>query len=667
MAGYPKLPATSTALVTIFGAMAAVSTLPGRPATAACSPLTASTGVTITCDTSAPNPETGDLSTSGSDITFSVLPGAIYTPSGPIFQFLPTGSTILNSGEINASFTMDDNATIENRGVMTGDFDLSSLSDSVINYGTINVVSTDVITGTDNQFELNGGDDTFTLVDDGVVVGIVDGGPGTDTLALQGTGSTGSSATFNAFEVLSVADGASWSFAPSGTPTFDTLTVGAGSLTLPNGITATSATIASGGSVVFGGTSAVSGITSSGSVGVDGDLTVGTLDLLPGSSLAGSGSLAGSVASSGTLAPGASIGTLAINGSLALQTGSVLEIEFGGDPVNGDLLQVSGTTTIADGSTLRFIELTESGTGSFEFLQSTGGITGNFTTVESTLLDLTREIELVTTSPTTLSAVVSLADGSTLIADAPYNPVNGSPSSLLQDMSGNDFWSGIESIGGTEINFDYTSLTQDGVDIDVFKLPIRHTFDLPDTDMQLVVQAPFAYATIEDDIVYSQQLGGALRIPLTESWEITPAVRVGGVYSEDFLSEAIGYGGAVTSRFQFAIGDYTVLVGNHVGYYRAQDVDLFLDESINYNTQNVLLRNGIIVDGPVPMFGGTLDVQAFLVDTRNFGDDLFVDSYIDIGASANLADLIGYPVRFGAKGTFGEETTGFSLNTGYRF
>ena len=665
MAAYPKFPATGTALVTVFGALAAVATLPGRPATAACTPLVATTGTTITCDTSIPNPEPGSIVASGSDITFSVLSGAIYDPDGSL-QSLPSGSTVRNAGTIRTDFSMDDSATVENEGVITGEFNLSSLSDSVINSGTIVTASISGASGTDNEFDLNGGNDTFTLVDDGVVVGVVDAGAGTDTLILQGTGSASSGATYTAFEVLSVANGANWSFGTT-SPAFDTLTVEAGSLTLPNGITATSATIASGGSVRFDGTSFVSGVTNFGAVEVAGSLNAAILDLQPGSSLAGSGSLVGSVASSGTLAPGASIGTLAINGSLALQTGSVLEIEFGGTPVVSDLVQVSGTTTIADGATVRFIELADAGNGSFDFLVSSGGVTGNFTNVEGTLLDLTREIRVVASSPTTLTAVISLADGDTLIADAPYNPVNGSPTSLLQDMSSNDFWSGVDSVGGTELNFDYTSLTQDGVDVDVFKFPVRHTFDLPETDMQLVVQAPFAYATIDDDIVYSQQFGGALRIPVTENWEVTPAVRVGGVYSDDFSSEAIGYGGAVTSRFQFALGDYTVLIGNHVGYYRAQDVELFLDESINYNTQNVLLRNGIIVDGPVPMFGATLDVQAFVVDTRNFGDDLFVDSYIDIGASANLADLIGYPVRFGAKGTFGENTTGFSLNTGYRF
>ncbi len=663
MADFLKPTATGTAMVTVLSAIAA-ATVPGRPASAACSPLT-STGsqITITCDTAAPNPESGSISTSGTDITFSVLPGAIYLPDA-ISQSLPDGSTILNRGRIVADFDMGDGATVINEGEIFGLFALSNADDTVTNSGMIDTASAGATT--DDEFLLRDGDDTFTLVDDGVVSGLVDGGVGTDTLRLEGTGSAGSGSTFTDFEELVVADGSNWSFAPV-SPTFDTLTVGASSLTLPNGITATTATIAAGGSVVFDGTSAVSGITSFGAMAVEGTLTVGSLALEDSGSLSGSGSIVGSISSSGTLSPGSSIGTLAIDGSLLLESGSTTQIEFTGDPVTSDQILVSGTTTIEDGATLQFVELGDSGTGSFDFLVSDGGITGNFTTVEGTLIDLTRQIELVATSPTTLSAVISLADGETLISDAPYNPVNGSPSSLLQDMSSNDFWSGVDAVGGTEINFDYTSLTQDGVDIDVFKLPIRHTFELPDTDMRLVVQAPFSYATIEGDTVYSQQIGTALRIPVFENWELTPAVRVGGVYSDDFSSEAVGFGGAVTSRFQFMLGDYTVQIGNHVGYYRAEDVSVFLDDGIEYNTQNVLLRNGIIVDGAVPMFGGLVDVQAFAVDTRNFGDDLFVESYVDIGASANLSSLIGYPVRFGAKGTFGEDTTGFSINTGYRF
>lgn len=690
MAAFPKLPSTGTAIATVLSAIAGVTSLSGQQAIAACNPLSPPQGGTITCDTSAPNPETGDISIDGeTDLTLDVQPGAIFSPSASLTG-LPERSLISNEGTIIGDFIMSDDARIENSGTMNGSFQLSGTADTVINAGTIDTSAIDPTFS--DGYDLFGGDDTFTVTDGGTVIGTVrmgfgddvftldDGGTvdGTidaggnddagDTLQLTGSGTVGGAANFLNFENLSLADGGDWSFAPGSLDPIGSLTVGAGSLSLPDGISASDGTIAAGGSVVFGGTASFSSnLTSFGEVVVDGTLNASVLDLQPGSRLEGMGDVFASVGASGTLAPGSSVGTLTINGSLLLESTSTLEIEFTGDPVTSDQLLVSGTTTITDGATLRFIELGDSGTGSFDFLISDGGITGNFTNVEGTLVDLTREIELVTTSPTTLSAVISLADGDTLISDAPYNPVNGSPSSLLQDMSNNDFWSGVDSIGGTEINFDYTSLTQDGVDIDVFKLPVRHTFDLPETDMQLVVQAPFAYATIEDDIVYSQQFGGALRIPVTENWEVTPAVRVGGVYSDDFSSEAIGYGGAVTSRFQFTLGDYTVLVGNHVGYYRAQDVDLFLDESINYDTQNVLLRNGIIVDGPVPMFGETLDVQAFVVDTRNFGDDLFVDSYIDIGASANLADLIGYPVRFGAKGTFGENTTGFSLNTGYRF
>ena len=108
-------------------------------------------------------------------------------------------------------------------------------------------------------------------------------------------------------------------------------------------------------------------------------------------------------------------------------------------------------------------------------------------------------------------------------------------------------------------------------------------------------------------------------------------------------------------------------IGNHVGYYGANDVDAFIDDSVEYSTSNTVVRNGVLVSGPLPMFGTELPAQVFAIDTRNFGDDLFVESHVELGTSVNLTELVGVPLRAGFTATLGDDTFGLSANTGYRF
>ena len=384
------------------------------------------------------------------------------------------------------------------------------------------------------------------------------------------------------------------------------------------------------------------------------------------------------VTANGTVAPGASIGTLVTNGDFTFGPSSVFEVEFGGDPIQGDQLQVNGAVTIQDGATLQFVQLSDVGQGSFDFLTATDGVNGSFSTVDIPLFSLTEELAVSQTGTGTLTAEVRLADGSRLIADAPFNPVNGSPGSLLQQMSRNDFWAGVDDLsfldggpflldGRTEIGFDFQSFDQDGINIQLYSLPLRRRFPIQETDLTLLLEVPITVANIEGDLAYSGQAGVGLRAPVTDFWVLTPAVRVGGVYSDDFATEALGFGGSITSRIEIPFGDFLIDIGNHVGYYEANDIDVFVDESVAYSTSNTVLRNGVLVSGPLPMFGLELPAQVFAVDTRNYGDDLFVESHVEVGTSVNLTQLVGIPLRAGFTATLGDDTFGLSANTGYRF
>ena len=144
------------------------------------------------------------------------------------------------------------------------------------------------------------------------------------------------------------------------------------------------------GATVLLGTNSYSGPTdvTSGALYVDGDQTAATglTTAASGSTLGGSGIIGGNVtiASGGALAPGqvgVAPGTLTVNGNLNLNSGSILNYEFGqanvvGGPLN-DLTVVQGNLTLA--GTLN-VQTSESGTfdpGLYRVISYAGSMTNN--------------------------------------------------------------------------------------------------------------------------------------------------------------------------------------------------------------------------------------------------------------------------------------------------
>ncbi len=117
----------------------------------------------------------------------------------------------------------------------------------------------------------------------------------------------------------------------------------------------------------------------SGRVRVSAALT-GNAAVASGATLNGGGSISGSLANSGIVAPGNSIGVLSVGGDFTQTASGVLEIEF--DTAGGrmDLLQVGGRATL-DG-TVRFISTDATEAFGGTFLNATGGISGQFDSVE---------------------------------------------------------------------------------------------------------------------------------------------------------------------------------------------------------------------------------------------------------------------------------------------
>ena len=572
------------------------------------------------------------------------------------------GNTITNTGTIGSIsvgiFVVDDN-TIANTGTVVSDTTTGiSVADgnTITNSGTIEgllsagigvvaganttLTNTGTILGeSGTSINFGSGTNTLTLGTGSVLDGAAQGGTGTDSAILIGSGSEDDQ--FLAFEDLTMS-GTDWAL--SGDSTFTATTIDSGLLRI-NGTLTSPVTV--GASGVLGGT----------------------------------GTIVGDVSNFGTIAPGNSIGTTTVNGDVVFSTGSGLTAEVSSTPGVSDLLNVIGSVTIQDGATLTLVPVdgTFASNAQYTILTATGGITGSFTTIDAPLVSLTEQLSLITIDANTLGVIVEPAPGSRLINEAPFNPVNGGPASLLPKMSESDFWLGVTPpdppgpgedglLAGFEVGFEYGRYNFDGFDVDTYTIPLRRTFNLNRPGWALVASAPIAVADAEGETAVSVSAGVGVQMPLAEGWLLTPAVRVGGVHSDDFRTAAAGYGGSLTSNYTFSLSEWEVNIGNHVSYYRADDVSGIIDDQIEYDTETILFRNGLVIRGPMTLFDYDVNAQFFVLDNRTSGDDLFVESFTDIGVTITGPPVYGnIPLRLGATATFGSGVSSIRFNTGYRF
>lgn len=197
--------------------------------------------------------------------------------------------------------------------------------------------------------DLGAGDDVLRLTTGSSFAGSAQGGAGQDRLelALGGTEAApvalGSTA-FAGFETLSVQSGV---ISVSGGYGFDAIQVQGGRL-----------------------------------IGLAGSqITASTITVGQGATFGSAGAVNGNLAVSGTLSPGASPGTMTVTGNVALAAGSTSVFEF--TPTVSDKLVVSGTVTIAQGSTLKLVGAAALTPGRrLDLITAAGGITGSYATID---------------------------------------------------------------------------------------------------------------------------------------------------------------------------------------------------------------------------------------------------------------------------------------------
>jgi fibronectin-binding autotransporter adhesin len=347
------------ALIQGYGAGIAVLTQPGTIVNSGTIIATAgspSYGVSLAAGGSVTNAASGLISGGTSGIIVQGLAGTIgnggtITGTGGIGIDLQAGGAVTNqaggviTGATGGIAVAGGAGVITNAGriasgagpaiAFTGAFD-----NSLTNSGTLTngIGTTAVLFGA--------GNDTLTLQTGSRLGGDADGGAGTNTLVLQGTGTE--SHSFLNFQSIKMS-GSSW------------LLTG----TLTSSLT-----------VVELGRLAINGTLNSPVIVAD----TGTLG--------GNGTIVGTVSNNGVVAPGNSIGTLTISGAYVQAAGSHYQVEVDASGASDKIVVtgVPGTATLNGGSVdVVAASGTYAKSTTYSILTATGGITGTYAGATSSL------------------------------------------------------------------------------------------------------------------------------------------------------------------------------------------------------------------------------------------------------------------------------------------
>ncbi|WP_294268389.1 autotransporter outer membrane beta-barrel domain-containing protein [uncultured Sphingomonas sp.] len=312
---------------------------------------------------------TGSLGSQGAPLSFGdsdlaltvakggTLAGVIDLGGGNDALRLAAGSVLLGtvtggSGNDRATLELAGNQTLA-AGMLNGFETLATEGTGALTltgaqaYNQVNAATDLTIASgsslTAGQVAFTGGNQRFTIA--GTFAGAVDGGAGTDTIALSGGTAAAPVAFTNVANVEALA------------------------------MTGGYATVS--GNASFGAVDMASGRL----VGLAGStMSAAQFLVRQGATFGSAGTVNGNVTVAGTLSPGASPGTMTVNGNVTLTSGSLSYFEL--TPTVSDKLIVNGGLTIGSGSTLQIVSSGALRPGtSYDLIVASGGITGSYASI----------------------------------------------------------------------------------------------------------------------------------------------------------------------------------------------------------------------------------------------------------------------------------------------
>lgn len=272
-----------------------------------------------------------------------------------------------------------------------------------------------------------------------------------------------------------------------------------------------------------------------------------------------------------------------------------------------------------------------------------------------------------------------------MVRVSPVDPVAGNPASLMAQMGSADFATAADSVYAGEstggqmagnnyalVGLEFGRYSAGGFSQNMTKLPLGWTWNLGN-GYHFKLEAPLTYSDVEGAKSGSGALGGTLRVPVLKGWVLTPAMRIGATGSADLGAAAVMYSASLSSRYTFAAGDWQFGLTDMVGLYRTQSLK-YGDYEINYDLSNRMFRNGVDVGNSFPesWFGRPTNWRAWIIDTRFYGDALYIEKYQEYGfAAGTRVEFAGVSIEkanLGVTYTRGDQgLKGFRMNFGYKF
>ncbi|TCO81543.1 autotransporter-associated beta strand protein [Plasticicumulans lactativorans] len=430
-----------------------------------------------------------------------------------------------------------------------------------------------------------------------------------------------------------------------------------------------------------GDSGAFTGLTevTAGRLAVNGTLG-GQVSVGSGGVFGGVGTVPGAIAVAGMLDPGNSIGTLTV-GSVSFASGSVFHVEVD-SAGNADLVHATGTVQI-NGGTVQISSVDggfKAGT-SYTVLTADQGITGEFSNVVSSL-----PLFAASASYSANAVQLGIPTPNQNAELSPVDLIGGNPTSLIARMVSSDEAAGF-LLDPTEIGFaqgvagiDYIhgQFSSNGFNQHYEQFPLQYSWKLSNgwtalLDMPITTISTEGHGVDRRD--YSVSVGGGVRIPMNEDWQLKPIVRWGTVVDDDYNHIGSLASASLTSHYRTkfgAGGRYEFGMDNQLGYYTSVGGDV-VDLDARYNLHETALRNALRVGGPLEgtPLGGGARWSAWVADTRYYGSDLAVDNFQKLGFAVTtrvgVGKAVGENVSMGVTFTRADGDNGFELNFGYRF
>lgn len=281
-----------------------------------------------------------------------------------------------------------------------------------------------------------------------------------------------------------------------------------------------------------------------------------------------------------------------------------------------------------------------------------------------------------------------------LAASTPNDPIAGNPKSLMSTLVSSNFDRGFtsktseiqsqttdasESNGNIAgVGFEFGFYEQGDISGQSYQVPLSYTIrSNADPRRQLTFNMPITITEIDGAQSYSMGFGTGLTWPINKQWALTPAIDYGFVGSIELGSVGQILAGSLTSAYTFDINKYKINIGNMLGYYKTLTFS-YGDYSFDPDIKNTVLRNGVMIAIPTEKIRKNTYLELFVIDTRFFGTELYIDQYNEFGFSFGSKKVVRKTVkdkiknylrdlRVGATYLYASESKGFSINFGYTF